>query len=86
MKHNRIYLATLAASLSLTIGSGDASAQRKISGQLEEVIVTAQKREQNLQDVPVSVSALDAAMIERPSHEILLTSRAWFLTWVSTPY
>ena len=65
MKHNRIYLATLAASLSLTIGSGDASAQRKISGQLEEVIVTAQKREQNLQDVPVSVSALDAAMIEK---------------------
>ena len=43
MKHNRIYLATLAASLSLTIGSGDASAQRKISGQLEEVIVTRTK-------------------------------------------
>lgn len=32
---------------------------------LEEVVVTAQKREQNLQDVPVAVSAFSAAMLQR---------------------
>jgi iron complex outermembrane receptor protein len=31
---------------------------------LEEIIVTAQKREENMQDVPVSVTALSAAAIE----------------------
>ena len=32
---------------------------------LEEVIVTAEKREQNLQDVPASISAFSAAQIEQ---------------------
>ena len=32
---------------------------------LEEVVVTAQKREQNLQDVPVAVSVFTGAMIEK---------------------
>jgi outer membrane receptor protein involved in Fe transport len=32
---------------------------------LEEVVVTAQKREQNLQDVPVAVSAFTGAMLEQ---------------------
>ena len=45
------------------ISAPNAFAQRQISGQLEEVIVTAEKREQNLQDVPLSVSAMDASMI-----------------------
>ncbi|RLQ23028.1 TonB-dependent receptor [Seongchinamella sediminis] len=34
-------------------------------GALEEVVVTAQKREQNLQDVPVAVSAFNAATLEQ---------------------
>ena len=34
------------------------------SGALEEVIVTAQKHEQNLQDVPISVQALDTKHLE----------------------
>lgn len=34
-------------------------------GILEEVIVTAQKREQSLQDVPVAVSAFNAQMLEQ---------------------
>ncbi|CAB1369886.1 TonB-dependent receptor [Denitratisoma oestradiolicum] len=33
--------------------------------QLEEVIVTAQKRAENLQDVPISVQSLDAKMLEK---------------------
>jgi outer membrane receptor protein involved in Fe transport len=32
---------------------------------LEEVIVTAQKREQNLQDVPIAVSAFGTEMLEQ---------------------
>ncbi len=34
-------------------------------GELEEVIVTAQKREQSLQDVPVAVSAFNAQMLQQ---------------------
>ena len=33
--------------------------------QLEEIIVTAQKREQNLQDVPVSIQAIDTRKLEQ---------------------
>ncbi|MEK9655930.1 MAG: Plug domain-containing protein, partial [Halieaceae bacterium] len=38
---------------------------RTTATQIEEVVVTAQKREENLQDVPVAISALDAAAIEK---------------------
>lgn len=31
---------------------------------LEEVVVTAQKREQNLQDVPISISAFSAEKLD----------------------
>lgn len=34
------------------------------TGQLQEVIVTAQKREQSLQDVPISVTAIDGQFIQ----------------------
>ncbi|EIZ78648.1 TonB-dependent receptor [Novosphingobium sp. Rr 2-17] len=34
------------------------------NGSLEEIVVTAQKREQNLQDVPVAVSAISSEQIE----------------------
>ena len=35
------------------------------SGGIEEIIVTAQKREQNLQDVPIAISALSPAYLEK---------------------
>src|SRR5688572_11842365 len=34
-------------------------------GALEEVVVTATKREESLQDIPISVSAFSSDMIER---------------------
>lgn len=34
-------------------------------GGIEEIIVTAQKREQNLQDVPIAISALSPAYLEK---------------------
>jgi iron complex outermembrane receptor protein len=33
--------------------------------QLEEVLVTAQKREQNLQDVPIAISAVNEELLEQ---------------------
>ncbi len=37
---------------------------RPSSSQIEEIVVTAQKREQSLQDVPISVTAVDGAFIQ----------------------
>ncbi len=36
----------------------------RVSAQVEDIVVTAQKREQNLQDVPISVSALSGNALE----------------------
>ena len=51
-------LATGLATLAPIAGHQDGSG-------LEEIIVTAQRREQNLQEVPISVSAFSAEQIER---------------------
>src|SRR5262245_22343172 len=42
-----------------------AAAQEAAAGALEEVVVTAQKRAENLQDIPIAVTAFTAADIER---------------------
>lgn len=55
--HNRKYLAT-AVLLASSFAAGSAMAQ------LEEVVVTAQKREQSLQDTPLAVTAFDQAAID----------------------
>ena len=39
-------------------------ANAPMAQQLEEIVVTAQKREQNLQDVPISVAVLDGTALE----------------------
>ncbi|GHD20221.1 TonB-dependent receptor [Halioglobus japonicus] len=54
-------LSTAVASATLLLLPGLAQAQ----GQLEEVIVTAQKREQSMQDVPVAVTAFSAQQLEK---------------------
>jgi iron complex outermembrane recepter protein len=42
-----------------------AQATAEDTGGLEDIVVTAQKREQNLQDVPIAISAISAAKIEQ---------------------
>ena len=37
------------------------------AGGLEEIIVTAQKRSENLQDVPISIQALDSRILQQLS-------------------
>lgn len=59
MNPKKILLAAVIVSL---VGPGQTivHAQENNSRMLEEIVVTAQKREQNLQDVPVAVSVLSA--------------------------
>jgi iron complex outermembrane receptor protein len=57
----------LASSAIILLGmQGNALAQDTvIAGGLEEIIVTAEKRQQNLQDVPIAISAFSESFIEQ---------------------
>lgn len=64
MKKSLFTPKTLAAAIAAA-GAISASPALYAQGALEEVIVTAQKREQSLQDVPVAVSAFNAEAIKK---------------------
>jgi len=51
--------------LCLSIASLMIPAAASAQGMLEEIVVTAQKRTQNLQDVPIAITAFNETMIER---------------------
>lgn len=62
---SKIILSTLLAGQAVTFAAFSGSAFAQSDGfVLEEVIVTAQKREQTLQDIPSAVSAISAAEVE----------------------
>jgi len=65
-KHvNRLAL-SLAVAAGSALPAGAAAAQRNVTDLgIDEMVVTAQKREENLQAVPISISALSATDIER---------------------
>jgi iron complex outermembrane recepter protein len=63
MVNKRIVIAGIGA-VTLVCLQGEAFAQAA-SEDLQEVVVTAQRREQNLQDVPVAVSVVTGAELER---------------------
>ena len=48
----------------LTMSAAPAIQAQESTGFLEEIIVTAQKRAQSVQDVPLAVTVLDSARIE----------------------
>jgi iron complex outermembrane receptor protein len=58
---SKVGFSALALSAALTVYSSTASAQ------LEEVVVTAQRRAENIQDVPISISAFTAAALQERS-------------------
>ncbi len=60
----RLLPAAVAAAV-LCAGSSVPLQAREVARQLEEIVVTAQKREENMQDVPLAVTALDAAALDR---------------------
>ncbi len=68
MKFNPIAAAVFAATTGATLLAQPASAQESVAG-LEEIIVTATRREQNLQDVPLAVVAYTGEMLERQGIE-----------------
>src|SRR3984893_11362033 len=61
------------------LSSSDAKAQSVADSpdQITEIVVTAQKREQRVQDIPISVSAISGDEIERAGardfHDLLLS-------------
>ena len=64
MKRKAILLAGASVALIATPVLAQTKASADSTGGLEEIIVTAQKREQSLQAVPVSVTALSAEMLD----------------------
>lgn len=58
----RLLALPLTAAVALSVGAGAAMAET--TGALEEIIVTAQKREENIQKVPVSVATLGGDKLE----------------------
>jgi iron complex outermembrane receptor protein len=73
----RYLLALLGSGSLLALGTGvsakaqQSSAQAANSGQLEEIVVTAQRREQKLQSVPISITALNAEALKADRIETL---------------
>ena len=65
MKPIALKLAVSACTAAFAIPAQAQQAGESGSLQLEEVVVTAQKREQNVQDVPLAVAVVSAAQIER---------------------
>jgi len=62
----RLWLSVGVAALSLGVAPQALAADTPSDGtQIEEVVVTAQRRAENIQDVPVSVQAVSAAQIQR---------------------
>jgi iron complex outermembrane receptor protein len=59
MSHHAV--ATLALAVAAALAGQDALAQE---GQLEEILVTAQFRAQNVQQTPIAITAFDASMLE----------------------
>ncbi|MBT6115343.1 MAG: TonB-dependent receptor, partial [Porticoccaceae bacterium] len=61
MTHTKIRKTLISAAVAAaTLSAGQLSA-----AQIEEIIVTTQKRQQSLQDVPISVSAFSGSFIEK---------------------
>jgi iron complex outermembrane receptor protein len=62
---DRLAMALLPVLAMLAIAPGTVVAQEEETLAIEEIVVTAQRREQNLQDVPIAISAFTADFIEK---------------------
>ncbi|MBC6982593.1 TonB-dependent receptor [Caulobacter sp. 17J80-11] len=64
LRKHALVSATALATLWPALAFAQAAPAQDDSAQLEEIVVTAQKREQRLQDVPITVNAFNAEAIE----------------------
>lgn len=64
MKKNHLFIASCLIMISAKALAIDNDAQNSIGFLIEEVIVTAQKRQENLQEVPVAVSVFDKETLQ----------------------
>ena len=67
MTHSGILSAAIAIALAGPVGVVRAQEVEAVAteGGLEEVVVTAQKREESIQDVPIAVTALTGAALQQ---------------------
>jgi iron complex outermembrane recepter protein len=64
-KHtNRLAWVALGAGLATAATTASAQGNAPVAGDLQEVIVTARKRDETVQDAPLSIQAFSAAQIE----------------------
>src|SRR5439155_15089891 len=62
---SRAVAAILSAHAAQTAHAADAAPATTATGGLQEVIVTANRREENLQDVPITIQALTAETLKQ---------------------
>lgn len=67
----RIASGTSMGVLAALLAAGAAGAQERTAAEVDELIVTAQRVEENLQEVPIAVTAFSAAALERSNVETL---------------
>ena len=65
LKPSVFTLSKLTLLVAAVMGTHAFAAEQRNTNQIEEITVTAQKRDQSIQDVPVSISAYDGAFLER---------------------
>jgi len=68
MNNTRLHLARMISLALASMGSvalSSAAIAQESAGALEEVVVTAQKREQSLQEIPMSITVLGGNLLER---------------------
>ena len=76
----RRLLTLLAVTLGIVLFAESVWAQTETTPGLEEVVVTARKRNESFQDVPITVNVFTAQEIQAAGIEIRATSSPWCRT------
>ena len=68
--YKNLTMSFIALNLLFSVNQGEVSAQETPSLQIEEIIVTAQKREQSAQDVPIAITAMSEELLSSTIRDI----------------
>jgi iron complex outermembrane receptor protein len=64
MRLRQVSLATLAIAIAVPAHAQENASAQQSTGGIQEIVVTAQKRAEDVQDVPIAISAFNAAALE----------------------